>query len=133
MVFWFLVVAAILRFIVTVSVLLLDWFCKTEKCCSDCNNPHAQTLIILELLADLVDLAAASIYLAYNKSSKLEESIPGERLCGRFGAAFFVSWIRGALAIIKGFCVRMIKITTSGDDESAQSEDKSRCVNDDEQ
>ncbi|XP_077966386.1 uncharacterized protein LOC144419973 [Styela clava] len=115
-----LVVAAILRLIVTIGVLLLDWLCKIEKCCNSCNNPHAQTVIILELLADVIDLLAGSIYTAYNTSSKLEESIPGERLYGRFGAAFLSTWIQGAQTPSK-LIMLMINAIKRSDDENKQN------------
>ncbi|XP_077976154.1 uncharacterized protein LOC144432023 [Styela clava] len=72
-VFWLLVVSAILRLIVTAVLLLMDWVCKIERCCINCNNPHRRTLYALEFFADLIDLTAASIYTAYNQSRKLDE------------------------------------------------------------
>nr|XP_039265813.1 uncharacterized protein LOC120341385 [Styela clava] len=104
-VFWLLIVAAILRLIVTAVLLLLDWICRINSCCIDCNNPHAKTLLVLEFLADLIDLTAASIYTAYNQSRKVDQPVPGEKLCGRFGAAFIVSWLRGAQVVFKGLCL----------------------------
>nr|XP_039265596.1 uncharacterized protein LOC120341189 [Styela clava] len=104
-VFWLLVVSAILRLIVTAVLLLMDWVCRIKKCCINCNNPHRRTLYALQFFADLIGLTASSIYTAYNQSQKLDDPVPGEEICGRFGAAFIVSWVLGSQTVFKGLCL----------------------------
>ncbi|XP_077976257.1 uncharacterized protein LOC144432081 isoform X2 [Styela clava] len=54
---------------------------------------------------DLIGLTASSNYTAFNQSQKLDDPVPGEEICGRFGATFIVSWVLGSQTIFKGLCL----------------------------